>query len=204
MPLNRTPPRSQPQRESSCNTAAAPAHAGQNPSTVAARINLLPIDIGTSISPTLLRRNIEDGTCICSGGPGNRACNLEVKDSEQGVQCDLCGSWFHTFCQDICKGAYNALKKHEILSFICESCKKLPNLANLQPRPQAKDAATQAEPHTEKHMDVLSDLVKKVNSLEIALKDHLSSAGTPQQPVVPQIVLSSPQQMGDGIWILLC
>ena len=86
MPVNRSPPqpRSQSHDEASLNSAGLSS--GQSRGMVAAAINLLPVDIGTSVSPTVVRPNIGNGSSICMGGPGNSACNLEVKDAEQGVQ----------------------------------------------------------------------------------------------------------------------
>ena len=182
-PLNRTPPQSRSQsRSQSRDRTATPSDTsapGHGPGRIATAINLLPVDVGTSISPTVFRPNPASGSTICTGGPGNTACDLEVKDDQQGVWCDLCGNWYHAFCQDITKAAYNALKKHKALSFICDSCKKLPNLANLQPRPHLMDAATQASPvhdntqSTSEH--VISDLVKKVGDLELVMKRHLTA-----------------------------
>lgn len=92
---------------------------------VASAISVLPLDIGTVVSPTLVRTSSSESSSssVCKGGPGNLICGLEVKDGQQGVQCDWCFSWFHTVCQDVNKPAYNALKKHKSIAFLCSSCK---------------------------------------------------------------------------------
>ena len=74
---------------------------------------------------------------VCRGGPGVSQCGLEVTDNQQGVQCDLCLNWYHTQCQDLTKAAYNALKRYSLISFICSSCKKSPNLNIPQPKLEA-------------------------------------------------------------------
>ena len=182
MGLNRTPPQPRSHSHDESHSNSAEAASGQGRGMIAAAINMLPVDVGTSVSPTVFRPSLGNGSNICCGGPGNTACDLEVKDGQQGVQCDLCGNWYHAFCQDITKGAYNALKKHEILSFICDSCKKLPNLAKLQPRPHLTDASVQMSPSHDSStlnvvqpdtntVHVISELVKKVENLELAVKD---------------------------------
>ena len=111
-------------------------------SMVASAIQALPLDVGTAISPTLSKHSAQRANILCSGGPGNLTCGLEVKNNQQGMQCDLCLSWFHALCQDVSKTAYNALTKHASLAFICHGCKRLPQLEKLNPR-KAKEAATQ-------------------------------------------------------------
>ena len=112
---------------------------------VAAAIQALPIEVGTLVSPTITIPSGNSGS-TCKGGPGNPTCNLEVKNNQLGVQCDICLSWFHALCQDISRTAYNAMKRHTVLAFICSMCKKLPNLDKLQPRAPLKDEATQVSP----------------------------------------------------------
>lgn len=92
---------------------------------VVSAIKSLPIDADTVISPTLSRSNSGDGgsSSACKGGPGKKLCGLEVKDGQAGVQCDMCESWFHTHCQTVSKQAYNALKKHDIIAFLCSYCR---------------------------------------------------------------------------------
>ena len=193
MPVNHSPP-------SSHSHGPIPNHhdspTNQSQGAVAATISLLPIDVGTSISPTVIASNVGCGSCICSGGPGNPACNLEVKESQQGVQCDLCGNWYHILCQDMTKAAYNAIKRHsEILAYICHSCRKLPDLGKLRPKPSTSDMATQTTQTTQEihnpqsgakdvtvdecqqsgAKDVMCDLLKKVTDLELTMREHIAT-----------------------------
>ena len=172
--IHRAPPQLRLRSRDETHSKPSESSSGQGQGMIAAAISMLPVDVGTSVSPTIFRQSPQSGTNICSGGPGNTTCDLEVKDGQQGVQCDLCGSWYHAFCQDVSKGAYNALKKHEVLSFICQSCKKLPDLSKLHPQPQC-DVSVQVSPmhdHPEPStMHVMSELVKKVGDLELAMRD---------------------------------
>lgn len=62
-------------------------------------------------------------TVYCPGGPGKKSCGDPVRDP--GVQCDICDTWFHPFCQSVSVEAYKALKVHDVLSWICSACKIL-------------------------------------------------------------------------------
>ena len=92
---------------------------------------------------------------------GNRACNAICV--EVGIM------HFARMCPKVL-----TLKKHEVLSFICQSCKKLPDLSKLHPQPQC-DVSVQVSPmhdHPEPGtMHVMSELVKKVGDLELAMRD---------------------------------
>ena len=124
---------------------------------------------------------------------GNHKCELQVKDNQQAVQCDICMNWYHILCQDIPKSAFNALKRHDAISFICSFCKRLPNLEKFQPRAPMKDMSTQTPAEISHPNDssptevtrlttpsswspsVLSELVIKMNSLENMLKEPVSA-----------------------------
>ena len=94
----------------------------------------------------------------CKGGPSNLVCNKEVKDGEMGVQCNTCQCWFHSKCQSIPKAAYNALVKHEALSWHCVGCK--PGLG--QKVRSDTDAGCQC-----------SSLEAKIDKLEELLRNNL-------------------------------
>ena len=158
---------------------------------VASAISALPLDVGTAVSPTLVRPPPEDklDNTVCPGGPGNATCGLKVRDGQSGTQCDICGSRYHTVCQGVSKAAYNALVKHDILAFICDACKRHPNLS-IQAKPAICDASVQAlpgEPHQQvanhsqqgdsqtlnKETDgALSQVLASVHSLEASIKEH--------------------------------
>ena len=124
-----------------------PGNDAQNISSqgaIAAAIGALPLDVGTVVSPTLMRCSPGQNSTVCLGGPGNDTCGLEVKKDHQGIECDICGMWYHIVCQKMSKTAYNALSKHyAILAFICDRCRKRPNLSRIQPKQAVRDASVQ-------------------------------------------------------------
>ena len=160
-------------------------------SVVASAISTLPLDVGTVISPTLGKPSVDLDSSTCNGGPGNATCGLDVKDDQQGVQCDICGRWSHAICQNVTKAAYNALSKHNTLAFICDACRRRPNLGKIQPKPVMKEASVQTSlsglqqvtsniseqsegpMHTlTKDSGALSQCIAPVQSLEASIKDH--------------------------------
>ena len=55
-------------------------------------------------------------TVLCS-------CGKPVKnDSNGGVECDICGDWFHPKCELLNKEAYAAVETHKLF-WMCSSCK---------------------------------------------------------------------------------
>ena len=163
------------------------------PGTVAAAIQSLPLDVGTAISPTLPGLPSNTGSLVCKGGPGNPKCGLEVKNNQQGIQCDLCSVWFHAFCQDVPKSAYNALGKHSCIAFICDGCKRLPSLEKLLPR-STKSVAIQtflvpevddANP-TPRHDSILVE--SSVQTEGPTDKLGLSSSTPDHGEILPQLV----------------
>lgn len=59
----------------------------------------------------------------CKGGPNKVICGEPVKYNDKGVQCEYCDNWFHIFCQNVPKPAYNALQEFKALSWFCWECK---------------------------------------------------------------------------------
>jgi len=53
-------------------------------------------------------------------------CQKEVEGSDQGVNCETCGNWFHTQCQNISAKEYENMKNVEskILHWFCSGCEK--------------------------------------------------------------------------------
>ena len=172
-----------------------------SPGSVAAAIQSLPIDAGIAVSPTVsLTSDHPSSSSYCKGGPGNLTCNLEVKKNNLGVECDLCLNWYHCHCQEISRSAYNALNRHDSVSFICTMCRQLPDLDKLRPKTGQKDAATQCSlnpdpgqthsllpstktdtaiqtnaPSVSEAQDTLNGLIGKVSALEAMLKEHMVS-----------------------------
>ena len=112
------------------------------------------------------------------GGPDSVTCGLEVRDGQQGVECDICGNWSHAVCQKVSKAAYNALSKHiRILAFICDACRQRPSFLDMQAKPSTRDASVQAsdscgQPGIQsRDTDVLSCLKEKVQLLESSIQE---------------------------------
>ena len=175
MPISRTPPGSTRGEPLSIQVSS---YEGSSKGIVTTAINALPLDVGIVISPTLPKSG--QGSSTCLGGPGNPVCGLEVRGDQQGVQCDICGAWYHAQCQKLSKAAYNALAKHDILAFICDSCRKRPNLGNLQPKSVTTTKSVQTETivsdaltlSPEKDAEMLSRLAAAVKSLESMVSVH--------------------------------
>ena len=99
---------------------------------------------------------------VCKGGPGRETCGEQVED---GVQCDKCSSWFHTVCQKIPKPAVTALKKYEVLSWLCDKCKLTIAIGSSR-----SESATKVE--------------KQIDVLEKVIRDHIKL-------VEPQLITQS-------------
>ena len=94
---------------------------------------------------------------ICRGGLA-KACGEAVQDGDAGVLCDKCHNWYHTACQGISKLAMKALQKHQVLAWLCTSCR-----AELK----------RAKPH--QHRPTLSTLASKVHTLDQTLHSHMTN-----------------------------
>lgn len=57
---------------------------------------------------------------VCKGG--DRRCGKAITGKERCIQCEACGDWYHPNCQGLCKGAFEALVKYDLL-WICKECK---------------------------------------------------------------------------------
>ena len=70
------------------------------------------------------RRQASDSIkTVCKGGPSIKHCGAEVKDGQEGVECEKCMYWYHFKCHGIPKAAQNAMKIwHGTLVWLCESC----------------------------------------------------------------------------------
>ena len=174
MPITRSPPGA---------TVKGPLETVSEQSTqgvIASALSTLPLDAGTVISPTLVRqtRGNPGSRATCNGGPGNVTCGMEVRDGQQGVECDICGNWSHAVCQKVSKAAYNALSKHiRILAFICDACRQRPSFLDMQAKPSTRDASVQpsdscGQPGIQsRDTDVLSCLKEKVQLLESSIQE---------------------------------
>ena len=112
------------------------------------------------------------------GGPDSVTCGLEVRDGQQGVECDICGNWSHAVCQRVSKAAYNALSKHiKILAFICDACQQRPSFLDTQAKSSTRDASVQApdscgQPGVQsRDTNVLFCLKEKVQLLESSIQE---------------------------------
>lgn len=51
-----------------------------------------------------------------------KKCELEVKDNENGVQCELCESWGHGKCYGVSEKGYEVLRLQEVM-WVCQGCR---------------------------------------------------------------------------------
>ena len=120
---------------------------------------------GTNSNPNS-RSNSDVGsdtaTETCKGGPGKKVCGEPVED---GVMCDSCGYWFHALCQQIPKPAITALKKHKVLSWLCDVCKVQITSGN--------GKSGNSESKVTKQLEALDKVVRDhINLIEPTLKAH--------------------------------
>ena len=102
------------------------------------------------------------GPAICKGGPGNVSCDAPVTDSDNGVQCDICGDWFHAKCQQVSRYAFNALEKYiSTLSWLCYDCKRALK--------ETKTKKCQCTELTSK-LDMLVQMQDKINTISDVLQ----------------------------------
>jgi endonuclease III-like uncharacterized protein len=48
-----------------------------------------------------------------------------VQDTDSGLECEICGLWYHTKCQDVNEAMYKALATFSTdLNWFCKSCNK--------------------------------------------------------------------------------
>ena len=98
--VQRTPPRDrEKKRETAC-----PRDTGGVPSKSNGAANKKDF----SLTYNLDNKNIE----IC------KECNRVVKDSEKGVQCDLCAEWFHAKCSQISSDMYKIISENEAIDWL--------------------------------------------------------------------------------------
>ena len=53
-----------------------------------------------------------------------KRCDAKVKNSDEGLECEICAGWFHIACERVTKGMYKALKDHEDLIWLCGGCRE--------------------------------------------------------------------------------
>jgi len=51
-----------------------------------------------------------------------RGCGLEVRDNDQGLNCDICQQWLHAQCEKVGAGLYRELQEAEKLAWGCTKC----------------------------------------------------------------------------------
>jgi Zn finger protein HypA/HybF involved in hydrogenase expression len=59
-----------------------------------------------------------DKSSLCAG------CQIVVKESDKGVNCETCGNWYHIQCQNITVDVYKIMIKEEfkIMHWFCTKC----------------------------------------------------------------------------------
>ena len=53
-------------------------------------------------------------------------CNLEVKNNDRGIECDICKGWYHKECQKVSDALYQVLisEEQQQISWYCSSCQR--------------------------------------------------------------------------------
>lgn len=53
------------------------------------------------------------------------SCNKNVGSNSYGVECEICGLWYHIECQDVCEQLYKALTTFgDHVHWFCKTCNK--------------------------------------------------------------------------------
>ena len=88
-----------------------------------------------------------DGHLVCRGGPKQPVCEepVEEDDDDSGVSCIKCGMSFHASCQGVAKPALLALRKYDMLRFVCSYCQENISLNITVPRSTGSLAAIEAK-----------------------------------------------------------
>ena len=97
-------------------------------------------------------------------------CNVEVKDAEKGVECEVCEIWFHCACQNIGEQLYAVLMdKNNRISWYCNYCdrgaKKL------------MGKIVRLENHRDKTEQEIKDITKRIENLESTSQTQATNAG---------------------------
>lgn len=58
----------------------------------------------------------EEGDTCCLG------CKKEVRNNQNGVQCDMCNNWFHAGCEKVGLEEYKILQVSKITKWFCRKC----------------------------------------------------------------------------------
>ena len=86
------------------------------------------------------------GQLVCKGGPKQPLCEAPVEDDDDsGVCCIKCGMSFHASCQGVAKPALLALRKYDMLRFVCSYCQRNSSLNITVPRSTESLAAIEAK-----------------------------------------------------------
>ena len=53
-------------------------------------------------------------------------CNLEVKNNDKAIECDICKGWYHKECQKVSDALYQVLisEEQQQISWYCTSCQR--------------------------------------------------------------------------------
>ena len=90
-------------------------------------------------------------------------CNKEVV--KDGVECEVCESWFHCKCERVAVGTYKALEQDKTLHWYCSGCSR--GVVNTWKRLQEKQEALEKEVvQIKEEMKGLKIWTSKVSQLE--------------------------------------
>jgi len=101
-------------------------------------------------------------------------CGRKVSPTQQGLQCDSCGFWHHSHCEEVSEEVYEFLSTHNNVPSILWSCKKClaTNKKMMSVLTVMQDHQQQLE---EKLNDLSSKMNKKMEDLTNALKKRLDT-----------------------------
>lgn len=108
-------------------------------------------------------------TKYCKGGPNLLVCGNPVESSDAGVHCDKCNQWFHSSCQAVPIGAYRALKRFAILSWLCAECK----LTLVNDNSGKSEVISKQNETLSQQSEKLSELDSKVDGLSSTFREYM-------------------------------
>ena len=88
-------------------------------------------------------------------------CTKHVGEKDNGIQCELCESWFHTACEGVSDEMYKLVGKNEALHWFCKKCNSnaMKMLKEIGERAKEVDSRIAK---LEKDMKVMSGHITKV------------------------------------------
>ena len=111
-------------------------------------------------------------------------CRKTVEDEQDGVECDMCGNWYHGKCQNVTEELYKVLgnKKYSI-NWYCDICdlsakKIMSNVMRIQKR----------QDDMEKKLDGLDSKLSKLDQNVTSRLDEISRNGLDVDRCVDKVI----------------